>query len=70
MAIVTLGYSAPVYVEIDTETGNILSVDCADTETVGAESLGEPSLVDGEREHYAAAVQVADSQMWPEWKFV
>jgi hypothetical protein len=71
MSELVLAYRCPVYVVVDTEAGEVVRVDCADTEVEPVESDNrKPYVVDGDDTDYAEAVKIADDSMWPAWRFV
>jgi hypothetical protein len=81
MPEVTLRYDAPVYVEVDTDTGKVNSVIVSDEECEPAEGVGVAIAADSTVERkpydiegvddatYEQAVKIADHAEWPAWKF-
>ena len=64
MAEVTLVYMVPVYVDVDTDEGVVLSVN------IGDETVEHPNedWLDAE-EGRRAAYEVAERAVWPSWEF-
>lgn len=76
MAEVVLAYRAPVYVTVDTDKGEVVRVECADTEVEAIDSaeIGFPDLVDGDAETLDAthrrAAAIAAHDLWPAWRWL